>query len=201
MKKKKAWLFISVGSIALSILSLFLPIVVYRSAITGAIGKYNIINMLSENSFIKTVFHEYTGDFLMGTSSQTIKIVIIILSAIGIVAIILALVGIASMNKQYESKYPFRLAIMGLIMTAIPSMVLLTLYMFSLNDFLGTMRLGVYIIVTPLAMITACLAVTSKYRLNIQQLKISNEAKKYIFPAGDLPKKSERINQYYGQQY
>ena len=91
------------------------------------------------------------------------------------------------MTKQYESEKPFRLAISGLIGTAIPSIVLLVLYLYSKNQYAGTMHLGAYIIITPIAMVLACMTVTSRHRLTQEEAKLEQEAKQYIRPAGDLP--------------
>ena len=187
MGKKQNWMYISIGSIVLSILSLFLPVITYQSARTGMIGRYNIIKLISNDELINNVFEEYTGEFLRGMSYSEVSTWVILLCAVGVGAIILAFVGIKSMTKQYESEKPFRLAISGLIGTAIPSIVLLVLYLYSKNQYAGTMHLGAYIIITPIAMVLACLTVTSRHRLTQEEAKLQQEAKAYICPAGDLP--------------
>ena len=103
------------------------------------------------------------------------------------------------MTKQYESEKPFRLAISGLIGTAVPSVVLLILYLYSKNQYAGTLHLGAYIIITPIAMVLACLTVTSRHRLTQEEAKLQQEAKAYIRPAGDLPVSVPGRSQYYGQ--
>lgn len=199
MEKKQSWMYISIGSIVLSILSLFLPVITYQSARTGIVGKYNIIKLLSNDELISNVFEEYTGDFLQEMSYSEVSTWVILLCIVGVGAIILAFVGIRSMTKQYESEKPFRLAISGLIGTAIPSVVLLVLYLYSKNQYAGTMHLGAYIIVTPIAMVLACLTVTSRHRLTQEEVKLQQEAKAYIRPAGDLPIIEHGGNQSYGQ--
>lgn len=187
MNKKQSWMYTSIGAIAISLLSLFLPIISYRSAATGIAGHYNIIKLFSNNELINNVFEEYEGYFLVNLSYSAVSVLTVLLCLLGIGAIILAFVGIKSMNKQYESEKPFRLAMCGLIGTAIPSVVLFILYLFSFNHFLGTMHLGAYIIVTPIAMVLACLTVTSKHRLSRAEAAMLKEATQYIRPAGDLP--------------
>ncbi len=199
MKKKQNWMYASVGSIILSLFSLFLPVITYRSARTGIVGHYNIIKLLSNDELINNVFQEYTGEFLRGMSYSKVSTWIIVLCVVGVGAIILAFVGIRSMTKQYESEKPFRLAILGLVGTAVPSVILLILYLYSKNQYAGTMHLGAYIIITPIAMVLACLTVTSRHRLTQEQAKLQQEAKAYIRPAGDISIDEHGGSKYYGQ--
>lgn len=199
MDKKQNWMYISIGSIISSLLSLFLPVITYQSARTGIVGHYNIIKLLSNDELINNVFQEYTGEFLRGMSYSEVSTWVVLLCIVGVGAIILAFVGIKSMTKQYESEKPFRLAIAGLIGTAVPSIVLLILYLYSKNQYAGTMHLGAYIIITPIAMVLACLTVTSRHRLTQEEVKLQQEAKAYIRPAGDLPILENGGSQYYGQ--
>ena len=187
MVKKKTWLYIAVGAIVLSIASLLLPIISYRSAKTGVLSHYNIFKLFRPDDLIHTVFREYQGSFLRSMSNSSIGVWVVILSVLGIAAIVLAFVGIGSMAKQYESAWPFLLAIFGLVGTAIPSLVLLILFLFSMHQYAGTMYLGAYIFVTPIAMIIACLTVTAKHRMSREEARIQAEARAYIRPAGDLP--------------
>ena len=199
MDKKKNWLYTSIGAIVLSVASLLLPVITYRSARTGATTQFNIFKLFDTSTLISIVFDEYRGDFLREMSNSDISFWVVIICLLGITAIILAFVGINSMTKQYESAKPFRLAICGLVGTAIPSIVLLTLYMFSKNQYAGTMHLGAYIFVTPVAMVIACLTVTAKYRLSQEEANARDEAKKNIRPAGDLPVIRKSGGNQYGQ--
>lgn len=199
MNTKKVWMYIAIGAILLSITSLLLPIISYSSEDSVEFEHYNIIRLVNNDEFVETVFGEYTGEFLRDVSDQDAAIYVLILCGIGVVAIVFAFVGIRSMTKQFESKTPFRLTICGLIGTAIPSVVLIIMYLISKDQYLGEMKLGAYIVITPIAMVIACMAVTSKYRMTVQEMKIYAEAKNYIRPAGDLPSQRQGGNQYYGQ--
>lgn len=201
MDKKQSWMYVSIGSIILSVASLMLPVLSYQSAKTGITTHYNIFKLLSNSDLIQNVFREYRGEFLHGMSYSAISVCVVILSLVGLTAIVLSFVGIKSMSKQYESARPFQLTICGLVGTAIPSIVLLILYIFSRSQYAGTMRLGAYIIVTPIAMVLACFAVTNKYRMSKEEAAIEKEARCYIRPAGDLPVRKHGGSQYYGQQY
>lgn len=183
---KKNWLIISIGSICLSLLSLLLPVLTYRSARSGVVTRYNIFGLIKNSDMIENVFAEYTGDFLRGMSNSTVSTLIILLSIVGVAAIFCAFIGIRSMAKQYESAWPFRLALGGLVGTAIPSLTLLVLFLFFQNQG-GVMTLGTYIIVTPISMVLACITVVNRHRLTQEEKRLQAEASSFIRPAGELP--------------
>lgn len=187
MSRKRNWMIVSVGAIWLSILSLFLPVFSYRSARTGITTKYNIIKLFSNSELIENMFTEYRGEFLRSMSYSSVSTLVIVLCIIGVTAIIFAFVGIRSMTKQYESAWPFRLALSGLVGTAIPSVTLLILFLFSQNQYAGKMTLGAYIIITPAAMVLACANVVNRHRLTQEELRLQRAASAFIRPAGDLP--------------
>lgn len=196
MNKKQTWMYASMGAIILSIASLFLPVLSYKSYQTGITKGYNIFKLINNSELIQNMFTEYHGSFFRDMSDSTVSVCMVLLCIIGVAAIVLAFVGIKSMTKQYESATPFYLAMSGLIGTAIPSVSLLILYLVSKNQYDGTMYLGTYIIVTPIAMVFACLTVTKRHRLSREESAIQREAQKYIRPAGDLPVKQQKGNQY-----
>lgn len=185
--KKNIWMIIAVSAIILSVISLVLPVLTYQSARTGITTNYNIFKLINNSEMISNVFSEYNGNFLRGTHYSTVSIIIVLLCIVGIVAIALAFIGIRSMAKQYESAWPFRLAISGLVGTAIPSTTLLILFIFSQNQYDGIMSLGAYIIVTPIAMILACVTVINRHRLSQEEIRLQKEASRFIRPAKDLP--------------
>lgn len=192
MNNKKAWLYTAIGAITLSIVSLFLPIITYKSAWSRRTTHYNILGLIDNRALLRNVFEEYTGDLFYGMPESTMAFLVILLCLIGVGSIVVAFYAIKSMEQQYESAVPFRLAIAGLVGTAIPSLCLLILYLVSKEQYMGTMRLGAYVFITPLAMLCACLAVTSKYRMSRAEAILRAEAKAYIFPAGDLPGKAQQ---------
>lgn len=187
MNNKKNWLIVSIGSICLSLLSLLLPVLSYRSARSGVVTGYNIFGLIRNSDMVENVFAEYNGDFLRGMSYSTVSTLIILLSIVGVAAIFCAFIGIRSMAKQYESAWPFRLALSGLVGTAIPSLTLLVLFFFSQNQYDGVMTLGTYIIVTPIAMVLACITIVNRHRLTQEEKRLQAEASSFIRPAGDLP--------------
>ena len=55
-------------------------------------------------------------------------------------------------------------------------------------------RLGAYILITPLAMIIACMVVTQRHKLTEEERAIQKQAEMFIRPAGDLPER--RLDSY-----
>ena len=200
--KKNTWYFVATGAIVLSMVSLLLPIVTYIN-VDGIKRSFNIFGIMFNSNFRFFIFSEYRGEFLYGLSYDTIAVLAVLLSLVGVGAIVLAFVGINSMNKQYESSTPFVLAVAGLVGTALPSITLFAIYLVSHSHYLGTMRLGAYIFVTPLAMIAALFAVTARHRLSREEAQARAAASAYIRIAGDLPEVSyyvdPRRNDYYGR--
>ena len=169
--KKNLWIIIAMGGIVLSILSLFLPVIVYING-RGTRYSYNIVSILSDlDGFIDNVFSEYSGSFLHGISVSAASFNAAALSIIGVIAIILAFVGIITMSQQYTNTRAFILSICGLIGTAIPAVTLLTLVLMSQKYFPGKISAGAYMFITPLAMIAACRAVTYKRKISLEEEK------------------------------
>lgn len=197
--KKNGWFMVATGAIVLSLISLLLPIVTYQNS-QGISRSFNVFAIAFGRDFERFVFSEYTGSFLYGLDYGIIGFLSLALCLVGIGAIVMAFVGINSMTKQYESSQPFVLAVMGLVGTAIPSLTLLVLALISGKQYLGTLHLGAYIFVTPLAMLCAIAAVTARHRLSREEAQAAAAAAAYIRPAGDLPiidPKDLRRNDYY----
>ncbi len=196
MSNKNTWRMVATGAIVVSIVTLFLPIITYENE-EGVRQSYNIFGLMNKE-FAEFVFMYYTGDLFYGMPYSTIVAYATALCVLGVVAIVCALVGINSMSKQYESEKPFHLALFGLVGTAIPSLVLLAVYIVSIDQLPGIMSLGAYLLVTPVAMVCAILAVTARHRLTREEIALQREASAYIRPAGDLPAVSPYGGRYGG---
>lgn len=184
--KKKGWTYISLGGMVLSIITLFMPIIQYISA-SGVYYSYNVIGFITgHNQFVDKVLGEFSSEALGWISYFAAEIIIVVIAVIGVAAIFCAFIGVISMSKQYESVWPFRLSLIGIIGTTIPALSILVVFILSHDFFYGTMKIGAYVVITPLAMIAAYIAVTYRHRLTTEQLALQREASKYIRPAGDL---------------
>lgn len=139
--------------------SLLFPIITYTDK-RGGVHPFNIFKLLG-GGFAAIVQEEYTGG---------------------------SLVGIRSMAKQYESQWPFRMTVCGLVGTAIPALLLIIAGILSSSSYMGKISLGAYVIVTPLAMVVSVLTVVRRHRLTRTELEIQKEAASYIHVAGNLPR-------------
>lgn len=184
IEKNKNWMYVSFAALACSVLSLILPVVYYSTG--GWNYAYNVFGLMG-SSFIDDVMSEYVGSFMYGTDRYTVSFLIVLLCLTGVAAIVCSFVGLKSMSKQYESQWPFRLTLAGILLTALPAMVLLVAVTMSGGWFSGTLSPGAYMFVTPAAMVISCLAVVKRHRLNQDELRIQQAAAQYIRPAGDLP--------------
>lgn len=188
--KNKNWMFLSSGALVLSLLSLFLPIITYKANYGNDIGEtytFNFLRLLDGHSFAEYVLSEYQGSFLYGMSTAAANYILGILCTIGAVAIVLSSIGLRSMSKQYESLWPFRLTLAGIVCTAIPAIVILVAVLMSGTDFIGDVHVGAYSCITPIAMIVSCITVIKRHRLTKEEMHIQKIASMYIKPAGDLP--------------
>lgn len=178
--------------LALSILSTFLPIIYYTAGSgpdRGMRYSFNLIRLLDGKSFVELVQSEYSGGSLLELQidKATSNILLAAVCIIGVAAIVLSFVGILSMTKQYESAWPLGLTLSGIICTAIPALAILIAVLMTENIFLGTMRVGAYVYITPAAMLASCFTVIKRHRLTQEELRIQKAARAYIRPAGDLP--------------
>ena len=183
-KDNKSWMIVSIGALVLSVVSLFLPIIIAQNE-RIRIG-YNLFALL-DGSFLDDVMSQYRGSFMQNVDFTTSLILLILLSVIGVAAIVLAFIGIRSMSKQFESAWPFRLAITGLIGTAIPSLAMIIFYGVAKTGFSFEVRLGLYAYITPIAMVLACFVVANRHRLTQEERLLHQQSEQYIRPAGDLP--------------
>lgn len=182
--KKKFWIYFSMGGLAVSLISLFFPIITYTSQ-RGVVNRFNILQLLG-GGFAGIVQEEYIGKSMVELSQNAFDGIVAAVGIIGAVSIILSFIGIRSMSKQYESQWPFRMTLCGLIGTTIPAVLLLIAALLSPDYYLGDISLGIYVFVTPAAMIASCLAVIKRHQMTQLELALQKEAAMYIHAAGDF---------------
>ena len=205
MNKKKGWMFVAIGTLSLSLLSLFLPVITYNSS-EGIMYSYNLIKLLNAEDFLQNVLADThttnSSSFMLlfdkySSSDALPKFLTIMIVLIAVFAIIISFIGIISMSKQYESAAPFVLSILGLVGTAIPAIALIIITILTRNFFHEPIKLGLYAFITPIAMVIAIIAVNSRHKLSKEQQELVRAASAYLKPAGDLPTvQHQRGNQY-----
>lgn len=179
--KKNGWLALSLACLTVSVLSLFTTVVAYTD-IHGIVTTYNVIDLLGYKDFAEQVMFHYTGTLFLSVQDS----MVIVITAIGVAAILLALVGVVTMSLQRRNRWPFVLALLGIVGTAIPSLTILGATLLSRDYFNGTISGGIYPIVTPIAMVVCLITVTRKRKRTLEELLAAERAEGLIRRAGDL---------------
>lgn len=194
--KRTLWLIIALLCIAASIFTLFLPVVTYVVPLGGitlqnhegavpldatAKVSLNILDFLKPEE-LRVVLAEYKGDHFLTIDN----IVATILGVVAFLAIVAALVGVITMSRQRPNRWQFVLALVGIIGTTIPSLLIFVLLALSVNSFPGTFVPGIYPILTPITMVLCLLLVTSRHRRTQEELRAMEASRGLIYRGGDL---------------
>lgn len=180
MKKNIQWLLPVLTCIIASVASVFLPVLTYKYP-KGWSMSFNIFDFLEPGKLAK-VLSTYTGAFSMDID----PVVVTILAIAAVLAIVAAFVGVITMSMQRPNTWQFVLALIGIIGTAIPSVLVFLAVILSKNYFPGTFSFGVYPIITPIAMVLCLITVTQKHRKTQAERLAAEKAKGLIRPGGDL---------------
>lgn len=192
-------MYFSIGALVISIITLFLPVITYKNS-DGTVYSYNVLRLMNGSDFVNHVMADDGGQLLdesiggilgffgqMDVNGFFPAFLTIFVTLLGVGAIVASFVGIRSMAKQYESAWPYRLTIIGLVGTAVPAIVILIIYAVSSRYFNQTIQLGAYVFVTPIAMLSAIITVASRHMLTAEEKTAQIYAMEYLKPAGDLP--------------
>ncbi len=178
--KKDLWLYIVLLCIIASVLTLFLPVVTYVYP-DGKEVSFNVLNFL-EPTELSRVLRCYTGTFRLHID----KSVVTGLGIMAVAAIASALTGVITMSRQRPNRWQFVMALIGIIGTAIPSVLILVMVIVSVNYFPGNFYPGVYPVVTPITMVICMITVTRKHKMTQAQLRAVEASKGLIYRGGDL---------------
>ncbi len=189
MKDNVKWLMPVLACIVASVLSLFLPVLVYETdcpcchRCPGTYSaSFNIISFAAQSLELQDILADYSGPLHMNID----RVWLTLLAILAVLAIVAALVGVCTMSLQRPNKWQFIMALGGIIGTAIPAFIVLLAVVLSQEYFPGTFRCGVYPIVTPVAMVMCMLTVTKKHKRTQEEILAAERAKDLIRPGGDL---------------
>ena len=177
--KRSTWLMLTIMCLVLSIASMFVPVLTYTFQNDTSMA-FNVLQFLEpEELFV--ILSEYTGEYVDLSQS-----VVTILAVVGILAIVAAFLGVITMSVQRPNYWQFVLALVGLIGTLIPSLLIYLAVILSIRYFPGTFTLGVYPIITPIAMGVCIGMVTRKHKRTQAQIEAERKAAQYWHAGGDL---------------
>lgn len=181
MKKNIQWLLPVLTCIVASVASVFLPVLTYIYP-NGRKAEFNLIDFTEQSQELLDILASYSGPFDMYID----KIWLTILSVLAVLSIIAAFVGVITMSLQRPNTWQFVLALVGIIGTAIPAIIVMIAAPISQQYLPGIFRFGVYPIITPIAMVLCMITVTQKHKRTQAELRAAEKAKGLIYPGGDL---------------
>lgn len=182
MKKKNIlWLLPVLICIIASVASVFLPVLTYRYP-TGQREVFNIVDFVEPSLEFVRILSSYDGP----NEVYINKAWLTVLAVLAVLAIVAAFVGVITMSLQRPNTWQFVLALVGIIGTAIPALLIIIAAPVSQQYMPGTFQIGVYPIITPIAMVLCMITVTKKHRKTQAEIRAAEKAKGLIRRAGDL---------------
>lgn len=178
---KNKWFPVAISCMAVSVLSLFSSIFIYRTP-NGRMIHYNLIDLLFETSFMDDVLFYYTGPVLWEMGGATVSV----LACIAVAAVACALIGLFTLRKQRPNTWQFVLTLVGLLGTSFPSFLVILAVILSENYFPGNLTCGYAPIITPIAMVTCMMVVVRRRNKVLEQLQKEMQEKGLVFRAGDM---------------
>jgi len=181
MKKNIYWLIPVLTCIVASVTSVFLPVLTYIYP-NGQKVSFNIFSFVEQSEDLLDILASYNGPYEMDID----KVWLTILAFLAVLAIILAFIGVITMSLQRPNKWQFLMALIGIIGTAVPAVIVIIAAPVSQQYLPGTFQFGVYPIITPIAMILCMITVTKKHKRTQAEILAAEKAKGLIRPGGDL---------------
>lgn len=181
MKKNILWLLPVLACIVASVASVFLPVLTYVYP-NGQKVSFNVFSFVEQSEDLLDILASYNGPFEMYID----KVWLTILAFLAVLAIILAFIGVITMSLQRPNTWQFVMALVGIIGTAIPAIIVIIAAPVSQRYLPGTFSFGVYPIITPIAMILCMITVTKKHKKTQAEIRAAEKAKGLIRPGGDL---------------
>ena len=181
MKKNIYWLLPLLTCIAASVVSVFLPVLTYVYPNDLKVS-FNVFSFVEQSEDLLDILASYNGPYEMYID----KVWLTILSVLAVLAIIFAFIGVITMSLQRPNTWQFVMALVGIVGTAIPAIIVIIAAPVSQQYLPGTFQFGAYPIITPIAMIMCMITVTRKHKRTQAEIQAAEKAKGLIRPGGDL---------------
>ena len=179
--KKNKWFYVALGSLIVSVLSLFVSVITYRMP-NGFVGKYSIIDLIEGDRFVKEVLVAYRGQVFWQIDSGNVRV----LAVLTIAALGMSIAGICTMRSQRPRTWQFVMAVAGLAGTAFPSLLILYAVFQSRKGFEGTIGIGIAPLIMPIAAAISIIAVTYRRSSVLQEMERQAREQNLIWEAGDM---------------
>lgn len=191
MMEKNKWFYVALGSLAVSILSLFVSVITYKMP-NGVKTSYNILDFFQGERFVREVLVDYRGHVFWRIDSGSVRV----LAVLALGALIMSVVGICTMRAQRPRTWQFVMALVGLAGTAIPSLLIFYAVLQSSRGFAGRIRIGIAPVIMPIAAVISIIAVTYRRNSALKELERQAREQNLIWEAGDMMDMSRTIVDY-----
>lgn len=198
--KRNAWFYVALGAICVSIISLFMPVIVYSEGFTppfyaGILGRgvvsvpdgaffgtYTIVDLIGTDRFVREVLVWYRGTVSWYIDTPQVAA----MAALAFAALVISFIGIITMRSQYQRTWQYVLTLVGLVGTTFPSLMVFYAVGQSRKGFTGVIQCGIAPYLMPIAAVVSIVAVV--YRRTTVQKEILQRARSQnlIWAAGDL---------------
>lgn len=180
MMKRSTWLGITLSCLSLSILSMFLPVLTYVQP-DGTEQAFNIVRVMQQDELAQ-ILGQYTGSFVL----EIDKSVLSLLAVIALLAVAAAFAGVITMSAQRPNNSQFVLAVVGLVGTMIPSILIFAAVILSKSYFPGSFHFGAYPVITPITMGICIYMVGRKHRYTKAELEAQRRAAEQLHALTEL---------------
>lgn len=180
--EKNNWFYLALTSLALSIASMFLPILKYTTT-AGKQYTFTLPDLLrGSDAYESVVMEQYDGPVILELNGRAAAI----LGVLAVLAILCALIGLFSLRAQRPKTGQFVLTIIGLVGVSIPSLLLIGCVLGFQKYYSGVIQFGIAPILSPLAIVICLVAVRYRRSHVSKRLREEAEASGLIEQAGDL---------------
>ena len=180
-KMQIGWFYVALGSMLISLISLFLPIFVCKTF--EGTKTFNVLDLVNSNSdFKEYVIGGYYGPVVLDLKTGEVTILVII----GLLALLCAVIGLVTLKAQRPNTINFILTIIGLIGISIPSLIAIICVVKYGEYYIYGLSLGIAPIISPIAIIISIGAVIRRKNKVAEEIKKEMEQKGVIRKANDL---------------
>lgn len=178
---RMGWFYVAIGCVAISLLSMFLPIITYREG--SLYFNFNVIDLVvGNNNFNYYVLEKYQGPVVWKITSEITSS----LAIVAVAALVCAIVGLITLRVQRPNTKQFIITFVGLVGISIPSIIIIVIVLMYGQYYAGTLSFGAAPIVSPIALIISMGAVIRRKNKVAEELRKEVEEKGLIWKAGDL---------------
>ena len=179
-RNKKRWLYTAALMLLLSVASSFLPVLSYRTQ-DGQVYRYNLIQLIQGGDFTRQVLYGYTDTVYWEINEAWVTAI----AVISVLSLLCAVIGLFTLRQQRPNIMQFWLTMVGLAGTSLPALLVLFAVLVFQKGFPGTLSIGLYPVIAPVAAIICVAAVYRRKNKYQEELRRELQARGKIWQAGE----------------